>query len=632
MPFDRAQPTRFSPMGLSDSLDLTETGAQTCISLQNLIPDPTTKDIWICRPSSALQTNFPGFSSPGAISVFKVIGSWVYGLISTQLNIGYDEPFAYNLATNSFAAVANVTSANVPQTQPTTGDWVPPTMDIAGVDVVVTHPGFNGASNGYFGFFDLTAGYSLPRWRTGNLQQSGSIQVLGAITGGSGYGGGTWLNVPLTGGSGTGATADIYVALGVVTTVRIDNWGQGYATTDTLSASNANLGGSGSGFHVSPAAVATTVAGRIQMTVVPTWVRQFNGRSWFGINPTAGAPSVIFTDTFQLGCSNTNQALSFGDNVALVAAAPLGLSSQLGGIVQALMIFKDDSNVVQITGDSSSSTTPLAANTLNVEIGTVAPRSIASTPQGLVFLASDGMRLLNFGATISDPIGVAGSGVIYPFITAPTPTRINAICNGLMLRISLLTSAGVWVEYWFDLARKVWSGPHTFPSTCMDNYNGIFVLAPQAVPGTLYTGSPIPNPADAFVENGVAMTWQLTTGVLPDNEKMSQGELVQLQIKASSVAAVPMMTVTATDQDGNPIQTAVYTFAVAASSYWGTMIWGSGLWASASQALAARRIDFPGPVVYNRLAISVSGSCGYNFRIGDMFGQVRVLGYTQPTP
>lgn len=60
---------------------------------------------------------------------------------------------------------------------------------------------------------------------------------------------GSYLNVPLTGGAGTGALATVTVSTGgVVTGAPLTNRGYGYAAGDTLSASSANLGGSGSGF------------------------------------------------------------------------------------------------------------------------------------------------------------------------------------------------------------------------------------------------------------------------------------------------------------------------------------------------------------------------------------------------
>ncbi len=79
------------------------------------------------------------------------------------------------------------------------------------------------------------------------IQTSGG---LGTITGGSGYTNGTYNNVPLTGGSGTGAQAQIIVSGGAVTTVTITAAGSGYLVGDALSANASSIGGTGSGFSV----------------------------------------------------------------------------------------------------------------------------------------------------------------------------------------------------------------------------------------------------------------------------------------------------------------------------------------------------------------------------------------------
>lgn len=89
---------------------------------------------------------------------------------------------------------------------------------------------------------------------------AGRILTLGAVTGGSGYANATYNNVPLTGGTGSGATANIVVAGGTVTTVTLVNAGSGYTAGNTLSASAANLGGAGSGFSVPASTVGTLVA------------------------------------------------------------------------------------------------------------------------------------------------------------------------------------------------------------------------------------------------------------------------------------------------------------------------------------------------------------------------------------
>jgi len=76
-----------------------------------------------------------------------------------------------------------------------------------------------------------------------------AINTLGVITGGSGYVNGTYFNVALTGGTGSGATATITVSGGAVTDVKISDPGCYYVAGDSLSAAPADLGG-GSGFFV----------------------------------------------------------------------------------------------------------------------------------------------------------------------------------------------------------------------------------------------------------------------------------------------------------------------------------------------------------------------------------------------
>lgn len=71
---------------------------------------------------------------------------------------------------------------------------------------------------------------------------SGMIGALGTLTGGSGGTSGTYANVPLTGGSGSGATANMTVSGGAVTAVTILNPGTKYQPNDSLSAASGNIG------------------------------------------------------------------------------------------------------------------------------------------------------------------------------------------------------------------------------------------------------------------------------------------------------------------------------------------------------------------------------------------------------
>ena len=76
-----------------------------------------------------------------------------------------------------------------------------------------------------------------------NVNATGGILTATITSGGSAYTNGTYNNQALTGGAGTGATANITVAGGIVTAVVINGHGVNYAIGNTLSASIA--GGSG---------------------------------------------------------------------------------------------------------------------------------------------------------------------------------------------------------------------------------------------------------------------------------------------------------------------------------------------------------------------------------------------------
>ena len=93
------------------------------------------------------------------------------------------------------------------------------------------------------------------------------VATIGAITGGSAYTAGTYFNVPLTGSTGSGALATITVSGGAVTAVTITNGGLNYTAGGSLSASAANIGGTGSGF-----------------SVLISTVTNSNGQSWLGDN------------------------------------------------------------------------------------------------------------------------------------------------------------------------------------------------------------------------------------------------------------------------------------------------------------------------------------------------------------
>lgn len=173
-----AVPAKFKPRGVVDSLDGMNSPPGAMNSLSNLIPAPSTPYAFQCRPAVTQLVDLAssGFTTPGAISTIAQINNRVYGLVPTGLTAGHDEPFSYNLLTSSFDTISGVTAANVPVSAAPTGEWSPASIEVMGNYVVFTHPGFNGAGNGFFGWLDISNPLA-PVWHSGNTATNGLTGV-----------------------------------------------------------------------------------------------------------------------------------------------------------------------------------------------------------------------------------------------------------------------------------------------------------------------------------------------------------------------------------------------------------------------------------------------------------------------
>ncbi len=158
MPIRNSTPTKWSPRGLTDVRDGTNSFPGAMKYLVNLISDPTTAGQYVCRPAAQRITDFTGTNAPtgpGELQAMLTVGDHEYGMIASTRFAGKDEPYCYDLANNVFLPVAGVTAANTPTTQPSSGDWVPPIMAQVSPRVIVTHPGFPGGAI-KFGWFDVS--------------------------------------------------------------------------------------------------------------------------------------------------------------------------------------------------------------------------------------------------------------------------------------------------------------------------------------------------------------------------------------------------------------------------------------------------------------------------------------------
>ena len=631
--------TVFRAKGLSDSLDGTNSFPGSMQSLANLVLSPNNASIFVPRVAATEVSIFPGFDTPGIVSALQIIGTLAFGMLSTNRTPGYDEPFLFDLETQTFITISGVTATNVPNTPNPTGDWVPPTIAQPSPGrTIFTHPGFAGTGS-YFGWID-TSNFSLTSIK-GNITNGSPVirSITGDVT-----------SAPIADGVQPGQTiTGVGIPIGA-TVVSAENGIFDLATTGnangtTALASVANLTGvevgmyvtgplfaagtyvaalpGGGGVTLSTAALGTatgtvaiftgggtitisanatattpllslTIAGGTPASplwgagntntnplfAVPVAVTGFNGRAWYAVENYA-----VFSDVLNsTQVTNASQALAL-DSTHVTALAGNPLTSQLtGGIVQALIIFKGADAPYQITGDAATSN--LTQNLIAGGVGTLSPRTICETPLGLAYVAPDGVRIIGPNALVSDPVGDYGKGVTVPFINALYPTRMCAAFNHNTMKISV-QNGGVlsqpFQDYWLNFGEKVWTGPHTFTASAIGATSVLgatvdFVFATNAVPGTLWSQSVVPAAAAEYTENGVPLAWTWAPSLLPDNNEGAMNALIQTTL-AVALSTAQNCVIDFYDENGVLLDEVVLGVGTAGSpTVWDAFNWDGAGW------------------------------------------------------
>ena len=673
----RGRPLTFRPKGITDAVDGTNVASGAMVLLANLIPDPATAGVWVPRPAAVPQIDFIAdrFTTPGFVSGYIVIGNTVYGTVASGRNPGHDEPFCFDLATSSFVEVIIPNSTILPVSPPSTGAWTPPVYAQVGSRIIFTHPGFPGGAT-KFGWFDVS-GFTLAgvgNLTFGSAVVTGAFDVLGVqpgmtITdGGANIPIGAWVvsttnfvldttgttasSIHLTGlASTTGVAIGQGVAgsgipAGATVTTIVSSTAVDISLAATASASGVAITFTGSTITMSITASGSlnassiTVAGgtltaplwgagdtdRNNLPSVPLGVGQMNGRAYF----VCGTNGIPFSDSgFACRMSNATsvQTLLTNDGLAATAIGALQLTSLLGGIVQSLIVFEGVSKMQQITGDLT--TNNLAMNSLPVATGTLAPLSICSTKEGLAFVSPEGLRTISFLAVVSDPIGFAGAGITMPFINSVQPSRICAAANRGVVRVSNqngLTAGGSQEEYWYDLSRKTWSGPHTSAASLIQPWSDTFLMTFIAQPDEkIYQSDSVPLLASTYIERNAQLSWAYRPTLLPDAGTGSMVAVIEMTLACELAPQTTASVIALSDTGFLLDQTTVV--GDSAATIWGEFLWGYANWGQVTGVYRQRAVNWFKPLVFRQGTFLVSGQSAANVRVGNLYMMYQDLGY-----
>jgi hypothetical protein len=365
------------------------------------------------------------------------------------------------------------------------------------------------------------------------------------------------------------------------------------------------------------------------LPAVPATVGSFYGRAWYAVGNT-----VYFSNALApLTQTDSGQQLTLGAATENITAfAPQGISTATQGILSALVVFKGNS-IWQITGDWNYGTTTggnLALNQLTSTVGCLAPRTVQSTPAGIMFMAVDGIRTIPpMSMIVSEP----QPDVVFPFFNCTEVTRACAAYSIDTYRISLDTITTTDVagrsEYWFALKVGKWSGPHTRPADVIAGLGSSFILAPSGVSGELDESNTYSSPSDTFIENGTSLLTTLVSSLIDPQPPMA--EKASIEMTASAVYGALPYTVQVLDSQGALLVQGTIT-EITAPHVWGGsgLVWGTPgiVWASAPYNSTVAALNFSTPLVFKTCQIVLTGTSGLYFRFGRIDFRYEAMQYT----
>jgi len=360
---------------------------------------------------------------------------------------------------------------------------------------------------------------------------------------------------------------------------------------------------------------------------VPLGVAQMNGRAYFA----DGLDGIPWSDS-GLPCRRSNslgvQALTTNDGLSVTAIAPLMLSAPLtGGIVQALIAFESATKMQQITGDEVTGN--LRMNVLPVATGTEAPLSISPADSGTFFVSPHGMRRINFDGTVSKVIGDAGRGITQPFINAHEQSRICAAANADVYRVTTQNHLAdhAYQEYWFDLTRQIFTGPHTSTASLIQPWRGTFLMSFVGETGTIYRSDPEPlGDADpTFIERNAQLSWAYRTSLLPDSGDLSMVALNETTL-ACSLTEDAISNLAMISDFGEVLARASVT-GEATATLWNQFNWNEAIWNGSGVIYRQRLVAWPKPLVFKQGSLLAEGQSDANVRVGNLYMRYQRLGY-----
>jgi hypothetical protein len=155
----------------------------------------------------------------------------------------------------------------------------------------------------------------------------------------------------------------------------------------------------------------------------------------------------------------------------------------------------------------------------------------------------------------------------------------------------------------------------------------------------LFESDVLPSSTTIYEEFGDSMTWVFTTSLLPDNQQQMENSTIHSALDLQFVGSGPVVSATFSDSSGtmlvdsqgNPVGEYSVT-PLGTESTWDFAIWDTNEWDGTPQSFAPNQLWWLGPLVFKQGIFSCTGISQTGFKIGTLYMQYKVLGYTQQFP
>lgn len=376
--------------------------------------------------------------------------------------------------------------------------------------------------------------------------------------------------------------------------------------------------------------VATTATNALPTR--PTWVSQYQDRAWFACGTAA-----VFTDTLTLPptVSNATQTLNANEGEQILGFHALSVYQTTGGILQALLSFGNVS-VYQITGNYSAvaANNTLVKNQVSDAVSAVSMRTVDACPNGVAFMATDGVRIINQQGLLKYISEKSVDDLIQPFMNCTLlnrPAAVGNYQNGIY-RVSLTTTFRGQVitgDFWYDYTRQHWNGPHSFTPNAAAGYNAKNYVSNLTFPGIIFVCELVPSATSAYLDNGnVPYNFDLITADFPLNAGMAEQAMVESTVELAQTTTTPIIVnVLAFDEQDNLLDQLSVTTSGQGPLWGGGTLWGTHLWKAASRNSKPYPLHWNRPLEFNKIYFEFQGLVVAGIGIKNQFYRFQELGY-----